>query len=107
MAWLSPSKASSQLALARVSGEIAREPLSNSDQWAKLSGVLTVAIACADDACRRQIAATQQLDLAQYALSTLADELAAVMTLPGRRERAPIYRFEVVPHRMTGQALAA
>lgn len=81
--------------------------LTGVEQWSKLTDILTTAIARADDACRRQVAATQQLDLAQYGLSTLADELAAVMTVPGRRDRAAVYRFEVSTPRSTDQALAA
>ncbi len=107
LGWVAPLMSWRQISPSPGSGALSREPLSSTDQWAKLSGVLTSAIARADDACRRQVAATQQLDLAQYALSTLADELSAVMSLPGRRERAPVYRFEVAAQRPSSQALAA
>lgn len=81
--------------------------LTSEDQWARLSAILSSAISRADDAGRRQIAATQQLDLAQYALSRLSDELAAVMIVPGRRDRAPVYRFEVAAPRQLDRAIAA
>jgi hypothetical protein len=61
--------------------------LTLADQWAKLSGILTGAVKQAENARHLQKAATQQLDLAQYALSTLVDELSAVMSVEGRRDR--------------------
>ena len=78
-------------------------------QWARLSGVVSEAIGAARTAEQMQIAATQQLDLAQYALSTLVDELAAVMTIPGRRDqKATVHVFGKVATRASAQeALAA
>jgi hypothetical protein len=61
--------------------------LSLADQWAKLSGILMGAVNQAENAQHLQKAATQQVDLAQYALSTLVDELSAVMSVEGRRDR--------------------
>jgi hypothetical protein len=61
--------------------------LSLSDQWAKLTGILAGAVSHSENAQHLQKAATQQLDLAQYGLSTLIDELAAVMAVDGRRDR--------------------
>ena len=60
---------------------------SPADQWAKLSKVLTNSVTAAEEAQKLQKAATQQLDLAQYAISALVDELAAVMAVSGRRDR--------------------
>lgn len=73
---------------------LARAPLTVAQQWSRLASVVDAAITGAADAGRRQAAATQQLDLAQYGLSTLGDELAAVMHVPGRRERATVHPFE-------------
>jgi hypothetical protein len=57
------------------------------DQWATLSNVLAGATRGAMAAERLQVSATQQLDLAQYGLLTLIDELSEVMVLPGRKSR--------------------
>lgn len=57
------------------------------DQWNKLAGVLTTAIEGTCNVREMQAAATQQLDLAQYGITTLIDELTAVMALPGRQPR--------------------
>lgn len=70
--------------------------LSQADQFARVAGVVSSAIDTVLDTQRRQAAVAQQLDLAQYALNALSDELSAVMTVPGWRERAPVYRFEPV-----------
>jgi hypothetical protein len=80
--------------------------LSGSDQWSRLCAVISNAAEGAKAAAELQSTATRKLDLAQYGLSTLMDELSAVMAVPGRRERARVYVFEPnSPAR--GQALAA
>jgi predicted amidohydrolase len=61
--------------------------LSPADQWSSVSAVLEASVAGAEEAHKLQTAATQLLDLAQYGISTLVDELSAVMTIPGRRDR--------------------
>jgi hypothetical protein len=81
--------------------------LSASEQWSRITTVLVTAIAGAEEAQRLQKAATQQLDLAQYAISTLTDELAAVMAIPGRRERASVHQFESVLVRAGDRSIAA
>lgn len=81
--------------------------LSAAIQWARLSDVVSTAIAGAKSAADLQSSATQQLDLAQYGLTTLMDELSAVMSVPGRRERAQVYRLEPVAAQPENQALAA
>lgn len=81
--------------------------LSPSEQWSRITTVLVSAIAGAEEAQRLQKAATQQLDLAQYAISTLTDELAAVMAIPGRRERASVHQFEPVLVRTSDRSIAA
>ena len=76
-------------------------------QWQALSGTLSQAIGRAEQAHVLQAAATRQLDLAQYGLSTLMDELSAVMIVPGRRESAMVHRFEPLAPLVSNQALAA
>lgn len=69
-------------------------PMTLADQWAKISEVLISSVDGARVATEMQSAATQQLDLAQYGLITLVDELSAVMTMPGRRSRsATVHAF--------------
>ena len=80
--------------VAYANASLGRAPLTVAQQWSRLASVLESAISGAANAGRRQAAATQQLDLAQYGLSTLGDELAAVMHVPGRRERATVHPFE-------------
>ena len=85
----------------------APERLALADQWTRMAGVVEGAIKCAGETRKLQAAATQQLDLAQYALSTLMDKLSAVMLVPGRRERAPVYVLDTGFTRATSTALAA
>ena len=59
------------------------------DQWSKITSVLVRSVEGASAVKDMQSAATQQLDLAQYGLSTLVDELAAVMAMPGQANIAP------------------
>ena len=81
--------------------------ISPTDQWQILTGTLTQAISRAEQARLLQSSATRQLDLAQYGLSTLMDELATVMTVPARRTTAMVHRFEPLASRTANQALAA
>ena len=91
----------------RMQHEPETQRLSASEQWTRITSILVTAIAGAEEAQRLQKAATQQLDLAQYAISTLTDELAAVMAIPGRRERASIHQFEPVLVRVSDRSIAA
>lgn len=93
---------------------VAQSPrLDLADQWNKLAGVLSTAIEGVGSVREMQAAATQQLDLAQYGIITLVDELAAVMNLPGRQARpATVHAFAAhadYPARKpaSGRALAA
>ena len=97
------SKAATKLAMTSA----APVALTANDQWSRVSGVLTNAIAGAREAGQLQFAATRQLDLAQYALYTLRDELSAVMSVPGRREPASVHVLDANPSRAVVQALAA
>ena len=66
--------------------------LSLADQWNYLSNIVTTAATRAEEAACCHASATQQLDLAQYALTSLVDELAAVMDMGGRvRRRATVH----------------
>lgn len=87
-------------------------PMTLADQWSKISGVLVRSVDGARIANEMQSAATQQLDLAQYGLLTLVDELSAVMTIPGRRSRsATVHAFNSAADSIDllsgGRALAA
>jgi hypothetical protein len=81
--------------------------LSTERQWARLTAVVSTAIDGAKSAVELQSKATQQLDLAQYGLATLMDELSAVMSVPGRRSPAKVLRFEQQPADAAPHALAA
>jgi hypothetical protein len=82
---LTPPRVFTRPSVAKTSVNSVR--LTGADQWSALSRVLTRAVVGAEEAGRLQKAATQQLDLAQYGISTLVDELSGVMTLTGRRDR--------------------
>lgn len=90
-------------------GDAAKVPvrISLAAQWQRLTDTLTQSIDRAEQAQQLQAAATRQLDLAQYAMTTLMDELSAVMTVPGRRASAVVHRFEPLALRPVDQALAA
>jgi hypothetical protein len=78
----------------------AAEPrrLTIADQWAYLTDIVMGAASRVEEATRCHASATQQLDLAQYALSSLVDELATVMDMGERvRRRATIHVFGSVP----------
>lgn len=89
----------------------ASRPMTLADQWSKVSAVLARSVDGARIATDMQSAATQQLDLAQYGLITLVDELSAVMSIPGRRSRsATVHAFNGTSadsSPMSGRALAA
>ncbi len=78
--WLTPAWRSS------ARRETTPSPRTPAQQWVRLSAVLTTAVSGAEQARKLQGAATQQLDLAQYGISTLLDELSAVMKVSNRRE---------------------
>jgi hypothetical protein len=86
-----------------------REPrrLTVGEQWDYLAGVIRGASSRAEEMTRCQESAALQLDLAQYGLTTLIDELSAVMDMQGRRRRATIHVLEVAPARAFGDAIAA
>ena len=81
--------------------------LTLAEQWARLAGVLNAAISGTGEARQLHAAAAQQLDLAQYALSMMMDELSAVMMIPGRRERASVHVLDMSPARARAQSMAA
>jgi hypothetical protein len=90
----------------------AREPrrLTITDQWNYLSDIIMGAASRAEEAARCHASATLQLDLAQYALTSLVDELSGVMEMGGRRRRATVHVLGVTPspsRRAIGDAIAA
>jgi hypothetical protein len=90
----------------------AREPrrLTITDQWNFLSDIVMGAASRAEEAARCHASATLQLDLAQYALTSLVDELSGVMEMGGRRRRATVHVLGVSPspsRRAIGDAIAA
>lgn len=86
----------------------APELLSPREQWRRLSDTVGKAVEHASMARDLHARSAQQLDLATYALYSLADELAGVMSEPLGRGRAVIHRLEPQPVRAsTAAALAA
>lgn len=61
--------------------------LGAADQWGRLASVINTAIEGAAAADQKQAAALRQVDLAQYGMTKLMDELEGVMALPGRPSR--------------------
>jgi len=81
------------------------------DQWAYLSETIKGALSRAEEATRCHASAALQLDLAQYALTSLVDELSAVMDVGGRRRPASVHMLDLQPPpfapRPFGDAIAA
>jgi hypothetical protein len=71
--------------------------LTLAEQWAALSDIIKGAFFSAEEATRCHKSAALQLDLAQYALTSLVDELSAVMDVGGRRRKATIHVLDVLP----------
>jgi len=82
-----------------------RMPLA--EQWARLANIIEGAAAHAEEAMRCHTSAAVQLDVAQYALTSLVDELAAVMNDGGLRKQATVHVLEIQPTRFIGEAIAA
>jgi hypothetical protein len=85
--------------------------LTFSEQWDFLTGIVMGAVYRSNEAARCHAAATQQIDLAHYALMSLVDELSAVMDMGDRvRRRATVHVLGVTPApslRPIGGAIAA
>jgi hypothetical protein len=81
--------------------------LTIAEQWRRLADVISGSTSQAQEATRCHAAAALQLDLAQYALTTLVEELSAVMDMQGRRKQATVHVLEVAPTRALGDAIAA
>jgi hypothetical protein len=77
------------------------------EQWARLAHIIEGAAVHAEEAIRCQASAALQLDVAQYALTSLVDELAAVMDVGGLRKQATVHVLEIPPTRLIGEAVAA
>ena len=69
--------------------------LTLAEQWNSLSEIIKGAASRAEEATRCHTSAAMQLDLAQYALTSLVDELSAVMDVGGRRRRATVHVLDV------------
>jgi hypothetical protein len=108
-----------QLAVPRAAANTAKsemlrqlEPrrLTIAEQWNYLTDIVVGAASRAEEATRCHASATLQLDLAQYALSSLVDELSAVMDLGNRRRLATVHVLGITPSpspRPIGDAIAA
>lgn len=83
------------------------QKLSPNEQWERLSGVVSAAIASVTTARELQAGAAQQLDLATYALYNLFDDLTSVMSEPLIREAAVVHRLQPKATRRSAAALAA
>jgi len=106
--WFGRGKKRSSAARSRPVAFV-QEPkkLSATDQWDRISGVMSAAITSATSARELQASAAQQLDLATYALYNLFDELTAVMSEPLVREAAVVHRLQPRASRRGAAALAA
>jgi hypothetical protein len=67
------------------------------EQWNSLSKIIRGSLAGAEEATRCHKSAALQIDLAQYALTSLIDELSAVMDVGGRRRLATVHVLDVQP----------
>ena len=84
--------------------------LTIAEQWTYISDIVVGAASRAEEAARCHASATLQLDLAQYALSALVDELSSVMDVGGRRRLATVHVLGITPSpspRPIGDAIAA
>lgn len=81
------------------------------EQWGYLSDTIKGALSRAEEATRCHTSAALQLDLAQYALASLVDELSAVMDVGGRRRPATVHVLDIQPPPLApqpfGDAIAA
>lgn len=95
---------------AEAAGYIEPRRLPLGEQWGCLSDTIKGALSRAEEATRCHKSAALQLDLAQYGLSSLVDELSAVMDVGGRRRQATVHLLDVQPPsppRPFGDAIAA
>lgn len=96
---------------AEVAGYIEPRRLTLAEQWGYLSDTIKGALSRAEEATRCHKSAALQLDLAQYGLTSLVDELSAVMDVGGRRRQATVHLLDVQPPpsapRPFGDAIAA
>jgi hypothetical protein len=94
-----------------TAGYIEPRRLTFVEQWGYLSDTIKGALSRAEEATRCHTSAALQLDLAQYALSSLVDELSAVMDVGGRRRPATVHMLDLQPPpyapRPFGDAIAA
>jgi hypothetical protein len=90
-----------------------REPrrLTLVEQWAAISEIVKNAVMGAEEAMRCHKSAAMQVDLAQYALVSLVDELAAGKDKGERLSRANVHVLDIplppMPPRPFDDAIAA
>jgi hypothetical protein len=75
--------------------EWALERCNDTHQWARVEDVVYTALGSAEFARRLQVAASTQLDAADYALGRLLTELSTVMALPAPEHTAEIRQLEI------------
>ena len=97
--------ASFERSAAASHGEARR--LTLAEQWERLADIIKGAVKSAEEAAQCHASAARQLDLAQYGLGSLVDELSAVMDIGGSRRRATVHVLEFPPPRAIGEAIAA
>jgi hypothetical protein len=82
---------------ANASQPVKPRRMGRDEEWLKLAGIVRTAVQRAEDATGFHASASQQLDLAQYALANLLDELTGVMSVPNRRGPALVRVLEKRP----------
>ena len=75
--------------------ERALERCDDAHQWARVEDVVYGALGSVEFARRLQVAASTQLDAADYALGRLLAELSSVMTLPAPEHTAEVRQLEI------------
>lgn len=75
--------------------EGALERCDDAHHWARVEDVVYTALGSVDYARRLQVAASTQLDAADYALGCLLAELSSVMTLPAPEHTAEVRQLEI------------
>ncbi len=103
-------RAAANTAKSEMPHQLEPRRLTIAEQWNYLSDIVVGAASRAEEATRCHASATLQLDLAQYALTSLVDELSAVMDMGGRRRLATVHVLGITPSpspRPVGDAIAA
>lgn len=102
--WSGPPEAAGN---APQGATLPQSPQTLSGQWDRLSSIISGAVSGAEQAGQLHHAATRQIDLAQYALASLVDELSGVMAVRDKRPLAVVHVFEPSSQRPGRKQLAA